>query len=126
MKQGFGLESADPEVPEVQNQSLLSQFDEATTLDRTQRAIGFAMCAGIGLMLSFMAPLFIFRPVKFALVYSLGNIMAVGRQVWCIEIAASGRVWRLCPGRKGDGGGEVEGTPAGCGLLAQPPPTSSL
>lgn len=81
VKQGFGLESADPEAPEVHNQSLLSQFDEATTLDRTQRVIGFAMCAGIGLLLSFLAPLFVFRPVKFALVYSLGNIMAVGRQV---------------------------------------------
>lgn len=39
---------------EQQEQSLLQQFDENMTLDRTQRAIGFAVCVGIGLLLSFM------------------------------------------------------------------------
>ncbi|KAI3427102.1 hypothetical protein D9Q98_007041 [Chlorella vulgaris] len=62
---------------EVQEQTLLQQLDAATTLDRTQRAIGFATCVGIGLLLTFMAPLFLLRPVKFALVYSLGNILSL-------------------------------------------------
>lgn len=39
---------------EVQEQTLLQQLDAATTLDRTQRAIGFATCVGIGLLLTFM------------------------------------------------------------------------
>ena len=42
------------EEEEPAEQTLLQQLDSATTLDRTQRAIGFATCAGIGLMLSFL------------------------------------------------------------------------
>jgi hypothetical protein len=42
------------EEEEQQEQTLLQQFNEATTLDRTQRAIGFVTCIGIGLLLSFM------------------------------------------------------------------------
>ncbi|KAI7842510.1 hypothetical protein COHA_003864 [Chlorella ohadii] len=68
---GIGDEEAPAE------QSLLQQVNEATTLDKTQRAIGFAVCVGIGLLLSFMAPMFIFRPTKFAAIYSLGNILSL-------------------------------------------------
>ncbi|EFN56579.1 hypothetical protein CHLNCDRAFT_144275 [Chlorella variabilis] len=60
-----------------QEQTLLQQMNEATTLDRTQRAIGFLTCVGIGLLLSFMAPMFIFRPTKFAMIYSLGNVLSI-------------------------------------------------
>lgn len=50
LKNGLGLEAEE----EQQEQTLLQQLDEATTLDRTQRMIGFATCVGIGLLLSFM------------------------------------------------------------------------
>lgn len=79
LRTGLGMEVEEPEPPEVGNQTLLSQLDEATTLTRTQRAVGFALCAGLGLLLSFLAPLFVLRPVKFAMVYTLGNLLAIGR-----------------------------------------------
>ena len=106
-------------------QTLLQQLDAATTLDRTQRAVGFATCAGIGLMLSFLvrtpvlhqlkpaarlprspcpdrcypppprsdpgvpanrtalrppqAPMFILRPTKFAMVYTLSALCSMSR-----------------------------------------------
>ena len=50
LKTRLGLE--DEEAPA--EQSLLQQIRSETTLDRTQRAIGFAVCVGIGLLLSFM------------------------------------------------------------------------
>jgi len=51
LKNGLGLEQ---EAEEQQEQGLLQQLDQATTLDRTQRIVGFATCMGIGLLLSFM------------------------------------------------------------------------
>ncbi len=35
-------------------QGLLGQLDEATTLNRTQRLVGFASCLGLGLLLTFL------------------------------------------------------------------------
>lgn len=78
VRERLGLE-VETEPAEASNPTLLSRLNEATTLDRTQRAIGFAICAGLGLLLCFLAPAFLFRPVKFALLYSLGNLLAVGR-----------------------------------------------
>ncbi|PSC75903.1 Vesicle transport SFT2B [Micractinium conductrix] len=72
IKGGLGLAEEEPA-----EQTLLQQLDEATTLDRTQRVIGFATCVGIGLLLSFMAPMFIFRPTKFAAIYSMGSILSM-------------------------------------------------
>lgn len=164
-----------------QEQTLLQQMNEATTLDRTQvgagrgsvvetgqqtaaalahpgsrvarepplscpaashllqRAIGFLTCVGIGLLLSFMvgaagaharrehaagqsgsgalrcfsapctpaasaarstsacvgpalqAPMFIFRPTKFAMIYSLGNVLSMCRY-WGAGRAGAGAV----------------------------------
>lgn len=73
MKTGLGLVDEEQQ----QEQTLLQQMDGATTLDRTQRAIGFAFCVGLGLLLSFMSPMFIFRPTKFAAVYSMGSILSM-------------------------------------------------
>lgn len=50
------------EEEEQQEQTLLQQLDQATTLDRTQRAVGFLTCVGIGLLLSFMVCLGICAP----------------------------------------------------------------
>eukprot|EP00887_Chlorella_sp_A99_P001241 scaffold14.g1241.t1 len=52
-------------------------MDEATTLDRTTRMLGFAVCVGMGLLFSFLSPMFIFRPTKFAVLYTLGNVLSI-------------------------------------------------
>ncbi len=49
MKSSVGLQEE-----EQGTQGLLSQLDEATTLNKTQRLIGFACCFGLGLLLTFL------------------------------------------------------------------------
>lgn len=74
LKSNVGLQ----EDQETGTQSLLSQLDEATTLSKTQRLIGFAACFGLGLLLTFLSPMFLFRPTKFAVIYTLGNLLSIG------------------------------------------------
>ncbi|KAI8107249.1 hypothetical protein M9434_001892 [Picochlorum sp. BPE23] len=67
---------------EEENQSLLQQLNEASTLNRTQRLLGFAVCFGMGMLLSFFAPGFILRPVKLATTLTLGNILSIGSMMF--------------------------------------------
>lgn len=60
LKTNLGLQEEEPSG----TQGLLQQLDEATTLTRTQRLVGFATCFGIGLLLSFLSPLYLVRPTK--------------------------------------------------------------
>lgn len=78
LRQGVGMGEA-PETTDVEEQSLMQQWNEASTLNRTQRAVGFAFCAGLGLLLALLAPMFVLRPTKFAVVYTLGNLLSIGR-----------------------------------------------
>jgi hypothetical protein len=75
-----GAEENDPE----QEQSLLERFTEATTLTRTQRLTGFAVCVLLGALLTLVAPTFILRPSKFAVVYSLGNLLSLGSTMFFV------------------------------------------
>jgi hypothetical protein len=76
LKSNLGLGD---EEEELENQSLLQQFNEATTLDRTQRALGFAVCFALGMLMSSLSTLVILRPVKFATIMTMGNILSMGR-----------------------------------------------
>lgn len=71
----LGLTDDDVEGDE---QSLLAQWNQATTLNRTERLIGFGVCFALGLMLSFLSPLFILRPTKFAVIFTIGNLLSIG------------------------------------------------
>ena len=46
-------------------------------LTKKQRFIGFAGCVGFGLVISFMSFLFLTRPTVFAMLYTIGNLVAV-------------------------------------------------
>ncbi|KAL4531628.1 hypothetical protein Ndes2437A_g08946 [Nannochloris sp. 'desiccata'] len=70
----------EPELPA--DQTLLDQFNEATTLTRTQRLLGFLVCFGLGMLLSLMAPMFILRPIKLATSLSLGNLLSIGSMMF--------------------------------------------
>jgi hypothetical protein len=72
----------EPELPE--DQTLLEQFNEATTLTRTQRLLGFLVCFGMGMLLSLMAPMFILRPIKLATSLSLGNLLSIGSMMFLV------------------------------------------
>lgn len=72
------------QIDEPQEQSLLEQFNEATTLTGAQRIIGFLVCFGMGMLLSMLAPVFILRPTKLATVLTLGNILSIGSMMFLV------------------------------------------
>lgn len=72
------------DLEEPENQTLLAQFNEATTLTRTQRLLGFAVCFAVGMLLSLLAPAFILRPVKLATTLTLGNMLSVGSMLFLV------------------------------------------
>ena len=60
-----------------EDQSLLGQINEATTLNRTQKLLGFLVCFSLGMVLSFLAPAFLLRPIKLATTLTLGNVLSI-------------------------------------------------
>ncbi len=67
---------------EVEEQGLLQQLNEASTLNRTQRLLGFGVCFSIGMLLSLASQLFILRPVKLATTLTLGNMLSIGSMMF--------------------------------------------
>lgn len=82
MRGRFGL---DTDIEEEEEQrTLLQQWNEATTLNRTQRFLGFFVCFAMGMLLSLMAPTFILRPVKLATTLTLGNMLSIGSMMFLV------------------------------------------
>jgi hypothetical protein len=67
---------------EEENQSLLQQIQEASSLNRTQRLLGFAVCFAMGMLLSLLSPTFMLRPVKLATTLTLGNMLSIGSMMF--------------------------------------------
>ena len=72
------------DIEEADNQTLLQQINEATTLTRTQRFLGFLVCFAMGLLLSMLAPAFVLRPVKLATTLTLGNALSLGSMLFLV------------------------------------------
>jgi len=51
-------------------------WEAQCSLTRSQRMMGFGVCFGLGMLISFLSTFSILKPVSFALLYSLGNIVA--------------------------------------------------
>ena len=81
MKSRLGYDSLE-DPPE--NQSLLQQIQEGTTLTRTQRLVGAALCLTLGAFLTLLAPTLLFSPRKFAVTYTLGNILSMGSTLFLV------------------------------------------
>eukprot|EP00762_Andalucia_godoyi_P007473 ANDGO_07847.mRNA.1 Protein transport protein SFT2 len=82
---GFlGLGEPEP----VREPSLLNDINDALTMSRTQRFYGFLICMSAGLLCSFLAALYlpsiIVNPRKFALVYTLGNVLSIGSTMFLV------------------------------------------
>lgn len=60
--------------PEAASQSA---WEGQCSLTRKQRFIGFASCVGFGMLISFLSFLFLTKPTTFALLYTVGNLVAV-------------------------------------------------
>eukprot|EP01112_Ceratiomyxa_fruticulosa_P002376 TRINITY_DN124_c0_g1_i1.p1 TRINITY_DN124_c0_g1~~TRINITY_DN124_c0_g1_i1.p1 ORF type:complete len:157 (+),score=11.04 TRINITY_DN124_c0_g1_i1:228-698(+) len=59
---------------EQKEPSLMDDLNEQFSLTYQQRAIGWVICAGVGLLLDFLGFIFLLNPGMFALLYTLGNI----------------------------------------------------
>eukprot|EP01113_Clastostelium_recurvatum_P008630 TRINITY_DN1409_c0_g1_i1.p1 TRINITY_DN1409_c0_g1~~TRINITY_DN1409_c0_g1_i1.p1 ORF type:complete len:157 (-),score=21.51 TRINITY_DN1409_c0_g1_i1:35-505(-) len=68
-KRLIGVEEKEP--------TLMDQINDQFSLSIRQRAIGFVVCCGLGLLLDFLGFLFFLSPTTFALFYTLGNILAI-------------------------------------------------
>ena len=65
-----GMEpSAEPELQD--------QIEDCFQLSRMERLYGFAICITAGLFCSFLSSLVFLKPTKFAILYSLGNILSL-------------------------------------------------
>lgn len=74
-KTAVGLEQEVEEEPA--NASLLDSFNEATTLNKTQRVYGFVICVGCAIFFGFLSTLFVVMPTKFAILFTFANLFAV-------------------------------------------------
>jgi hypothetical protein len=74
-KTAVGLQEVVEEEPA--NASLLDQFSEATTLNKTQRVYGFLICLGCAVFFGFISSLFVVMPTKFAVLFTFANIFAI-------------------------------------------------
>lgn len=57
---------------------LLDELNDCFQLSRMQRLYGFAICVSAGLFCSFLSSLMWTRPTKFAILYTMGNILSLG------------------------------------------------
>ena len=57
---------------------LLDELNDCFQLSRMQRLYGFAICVSAGLFCSFLSSLMWLRPTKFAILYTMGNILSLG------------------------------------------------
>ncbi|KAF8073233.1 ACX4 [Scenedesmus sp. PABB004] len=85
-----------PPEPETLPQQLLRTVDEATTLTWKQRAIGFGITFGLGLLFSFLVRssgtarrsslmfLWTLQMTKFAVLYSFGSVLSMGSTMFLV------------------------------------------
>ena len=80
VKSLFGFGGNSSEVP-PEDRGIVEEFDEMCTLTRTQRLYGFGLTFVIGWVLNlisvFALPQIVLHPEKFALLYTVGNIVSL-------------------------------------------------
>eukprot|EP01138_Halocafeteria_seosinensis_P000259 gb/GECG01000266.1/.p1 GENE.gb/GECG01000266.1/~~gb/GECG01000266.1/.p1 ORF type:complete len:168 (+),score=4.67 gb/GECG01000266.1/:1-504(+) len=62
---------------EGKGQSLFGDLSESATLTKRQRLYGFIGCFTVGVFLSVMSTFFFFQVDKFAILYTLGNLVGL-------------------------------------------------
>ncbi|PWA37804.1 Vesicle transport protein, Got1/SFT2-like protein [Artemisia annua] len=77
-KQLFSQEEQSDDDNELQD-NLLDETDNLCNLSPTQRLYGFAACSLAGLVCMFLSMIVFAIPIKFAVLFTFGNILAVGR-----------------------------------------------
>ncbi|MQL77219.1 hypothetical protein Taro_009624 [Colocasia esculenta] len=64
--------------------SFIDDFNRQCTLSTKQRLYGFAICLVSGLACTLLSLLVFFNPVKFGVVFTLGNLFALGSTAFLI------------------------------------------
>lgn len=63
---------------EEQDEDILGEFSRSCSLSPLQRLYAFAACLVAGLAFMILSLLVFHRPIKFALLFSFGNLLAIG------------------------------------------------
>eukprot|EP00897_Mesotaenium_endlicherianum_P000526 jgi/Mesen1/10474/ME000083S09975 len=74
---GLAREEAEA-APPPQEPSMLDELNQSCALSYKQRVYGFSACLSLGLFCSLLSMLVFFHPVKFAITYTFGNLLALG------------------------------------------------
>ncbi|KAJ4839487.1 hypothetical protein Tsubulata_030724 [Turnera subulata] len=87
VKMLVGME-VDEEEAEEQNNSnsaaFIDDFNRNCTLSTKQRFYGFAICFSAGLACTLLSMLVFFHPIKFAVTFTLGNLLSLGSTAFLI------------------------------------------
>ncbi|KAK9922305.1 hypothetical protein M0R45_030775 [Rubus argutus] len=64
--------------------SFMEDFNRNCTLSKKQRFYGFAICLAAGLTCTLLSMLVFFHPIKFAITFTLGNLLSLGSTIFLI------------------------------------------
>lgn len=64
--------------------SFMDEFNRQCTLTTTQRFYGFAICLAAGLACTLLSMLVFFHPIKFGVMFTFGNLLALGSTAFLI------------------------------------------
>lgn len=76
----------DEEESSRDNNWLLDESQDLCSLSPTQRVYGFAACLLAGFVCMYLSLLVIVIPIKFALLFTFGNMLAIGSTVFLIGL----------------------------------------
>ncbi|KZV20228.1 hypothetical protein F511_01085 [Dorcoceras hygrometricum] len=83
MKMLVGMEVEDEEQLQ-QDSSFIDDLNRNCTLSTKQRLYGFAICLAAGITCTILSMLVFFKPIKFGITFSFGNLLALGSTAFLI------------------------------------------
>ncbi|XP_073142136.1 uncharacterized protein [Henckelia pumila] len=83
MKMLVGMDVEDEEQQQ-QDSSFIDDFNRNCTLSTKQRLYGFAICLAAGITCTILSMLVFFKPIKFGITFSFGNLLALGSTAFLI------------------------------------------
>ncbi|XP_073041328.1 uncharacterized protein [Primulina eburnea] len=83
MKMLVGMDVEDEEQLQ-QESSFFDDFNRNCTLSTKQRLYGFAICLAAGITCTILSMLVFFKPIKFGITFSFGNLLALGSTAFLI------------------------------------------
>ncbi|KAB1228204.1 Vesicle transport protein SFT2B [Morella rubra] len=87
MKMLVGMDVEEQQAPALEENSSFSFVDDLNrncTLSTKQRFHGFAICFVAGLTCTLLSMLVFFKPIKFGITFTLGNLLSLGSTAFLI------------------------------------------